>query len=275
MKILQQEVFDETEVFFKFIDGNNLLSSPHVHEFYEIFIVTKGAIMHRIDDSQQRLEEGDMLFIRPNDCHALTGKKEDEIINMAFSASVLEAILCLFQRNEPLLEMCNRAQPAMCRLGKERLQNIKKQCREVQSFYSSKATAAIQYKALLVQLLSLLIASSHLPSNQFPLWLDRLVQKMNNVKAFTRDINEIYSMTDRTPEHIARTFQKYMSTTPTEYILQLRINYAKELLLTTDKPVLDICFEAGFNSPSYFHRCFKQEFGMAPGKFKKMNHVKF
>lgn len=57
--------------------------------------------------------------------------------------------------------------------------------------------------------------------------------------------------------------------TPHELIMDTRINEAVKLLDTTDKSVSDISILVGFNSPSYFSKCFTKEKGVSPYNWRK------
>ena len=48
-----------------------------------------------------------------------------------------------------------------------------------------------------------------------------------------------------------------------------RLNRAYQLLLTTDKSVSEVAYAVGFTAPSYFTKCFKEEYGMVPGDVRK------
>lgn len=48
------------------------------------------------------------------------------------------------------------------------------------------------------------------------------------------------------------------------YIRSIRLQYAKELLINTNKTVSEVAYEVGFNDPSWFSRVFKDEFGFPP-----------
>lgn len=48
------------------------------------------------------------------------------------------------------------------------------------------------------------------------------------------------------------------------YIRSIRLQYAKDLLVNTDKTVSEVAFDVGFNDPSWFSRAFKKEFGFSP-----------
>ncbi|MEZ4953651.1 MAG: ATP-binding protein [Saprospiraceae bacterium] len=52
-------------------------------------------------------------------------------------------------------------------------------------------------------------------------------------------------------------------------IRTVRLERAKELLENTDKTVSEVCYEVGFNNPSYFSTVFKEEFGKAPSEVRK------
>jgi len=52
--------------------------------------------------------------------------------------------------------------------------------------------------------------------------------------------------------------------TPVDIIRLSRLNRSKVLLETTDKNVSEIAYEVGFTAPSYFTKCFKDEFGISP-----------
>ena len=57
--------------------------------------------------------------------------------------------------------------------------------------------------------------------------------------------------------------------TPHELIMEQRLKAAENLLNTTDKSVGDISTLVGFNSPSYFSKCFTKKYGVSPYNWRK------
>jgi signal transduction histidine kinase/ligand-binding sensor domain-containing protein/DNA-binding response OmpR family regulator len=57
--------------------------------------------------------------------------------------------------------------------------------------------------------------------------------------------------------------------TPNEMIQIVRLRKAAELLKDGGYRINEICYMVGFNSPSYFSKCFQQQFGMKPGDYAK------
>ena len=53
---------------------------------------------------------------------------------------------------------------------------------------------------------------------------------------------------------------------PVELVRTVRLQRGRELLQTTDKTVSEVAYEVGFSAPSYFTKCFKDEFGVGPSE---------
>lgn len=63
---------------------------------------------------------------------------------------------------------------------------------------------------------------------------------------------------------LERLFRQYTNTVPTRYYLALRLNRTRELLLQTDKPIIDVAVACGFSSASHFSKCYHDFFGHPP-----------
>ena len=63
---------------------------------------------------------------------------------------------------------------------------------------------------------------------------------------------------------IERLFHKYRDVTPSQYYLSLRLLHAKQLLLNTNRSVIDISIATGFETQSYFTACYRKHFGSSP-----------
>ncbi len=55
---------------------------------------------------------------------------------------------------------------------------------------------------------------------------------------------------------------------PNQLISSIRLNLAKELILSTQDTISEIAFKTGFSNPSYFSKCFKKEFNVNPSDLK-------
>ena len=57
---------------------------------------------------------------------------------------------------------------------------------------------------------------------------------------------------------------------PVELLRTARLNRAYQILLTTDKSVSEVAYAVGFTAPSYFTKCFKEEYGVVPGDVRNI-----
>lgn len=103
---------------------------------------------------------------------------------------------------------------------------------------------------------------------------------------FINKVNEIIlnhkDDSDSSIEHLAaamkisrsslyRKIKSISSLSPNEFIRLCRLRHAAKLLDTGDYRVSEICYLVGFNSPSYFTKCFQQQFNMTPKEYMKRN----
>lgn len=57
--------------------------------------------------------------------------------------------------------------------------------------------------------------------------------------------------------------------TPVDLLKKARLERARLLVEKTDKSISEIAYEVGFTAPSYFNKCFKDEFGVNPGALRE------
>ncbi len=77
-------------------------------------------------------------------------------------------------------------------------------------------------------------------------------------------LNEIASHVALSRRQLERLFQKYLHCAPTRYYMRLRLTHARQLLLQTSMPIVDIAYASGFVSTPHFSKCFREFFGIPP-----------
>jgi AraC family transcriptional regulator len=71
--------------------------------------------------------------------------------------------------------------------------------------------------------------------------------------------------------HFLRQFKVSMGCTPHRYLMQRRMNRARDLLLSSDLPIAEVALECGFVDPSHFALQFRRAFRHAPSEFRRMH----
>ena len=71
-----------------------------------------------------------------------------------------------------------------------------------------------------------------------------------------------------------RCFKRGIGTTPVKYLIDYRLERAKELLCKTNDTVIRVAADVGIDNTSYFVRIFKKMYGMTPGAFREEEGLK-
>lgn len=88
---------------------------------------------------------------------------------------------------------------------------------------------------------------------------------------YQSDITNKYlaSIIGKSESQTIRTFKKAFMKTPYEYVIEKRLEAAKQMLGSTGLSVRDIAYALGFSNEHYFSSCFKAHEGMTPLQYKK------
>ncbi|MBR1696100.1 MAG: helix-turn-helix transcriptional regulator, partial [Selenomonas sp.] len=70
------------------------------------------------------------------------------------------------------------------------------------------------------------------------------------------------------PYYMSHIFKECTGGSPMQYITQLRITEAQNLLLSTKQSITDIAMQCGYNNSNYFQSVFSRLVGMPPGKYR-------
>ncbi len=71
------------------------------------------------------------------------------------------------------------------------------------------------------------------------------------------------------PYYLIRLFRRAYKKTPHQYLIQLRISRAKELLSTSDRTITEICADVGFESLGSFSALFSKTVGISPSAYRR------
>ncbi|WP_213650504.1 response regulator [Paenibacillus sp. J23TS9] len=74
------------------------------------------------------------------------------------------------------------------------------------------------------------------------------------------------------PSYFSVLFKEQMQMTFIEYVTRMRVQKAKELLLQTRLPVVEIAERVGYQTTKYFNKVFKEYEGHSPGLYRKNNY---
>jgi transcriptional regulator GlxA family with amidase domain len=100
--------------------------------------------------------------------------------------------------------------------------------------------------------------------------LIRVAQLMEENIEKPLSLEKIAKATGLSRRQIERLFKRDLNCVPKRYYLEMRLRRARELLLQTAMPIMDITAACGFQSPPHFSKCYRTQFGYPPSAERKI-----
>ena len=101
--------------------------------------------------------------------------------------------------------------------------------------------------------------------------IEKMCRLMQNGTSKKYHINDLAEELGYSKDYLIKKFKSSMNITPHQYMINLKVNKAKSLLMASEMPLSKITFECGFDDPSTFHRNFLKETGVTPYQFRLQN----
>ncbi len=99
-------------------------------------------------------------------------------------------------------------------------------------------------------------------------------QQLLNVLAFAHDcmqmdigLVELANLVHLSPYHFGRLFKQTIGLSPYQYLLQLRIEFAKKLIVERTGPLGDIAYQLNFSDQAHFSNAFRKATGISPRQY--------
>ena len=258
---------------YRFLDNNTLLTEAHSHNYFEYFIITSGSIFHEVNNRTTELKTGDMVFIRPKDCHKyrVNPSENCNIINVSFRTVYFDSIMKYFD-NPLLTEMLEVSDPPIIALSPSRMSALKKK-HLLLNLSSDKNGLIALLKSLLCDVFAYFIIEYERQSQaSSEKWLQSVLLQMNTPENIEEGLPALIRCSGFSHGHLCRIMKKEFGITPSKYITDLRLQYAANLLASTDYDILSISVQLGFSSLSHFITIFKKKYGVSPSKYRSAHN---
>ena len=110
----------------------------------------------------------------------------------------------------------------------------------------------------------------HAPALEQQRVVERVLAAMRQNLAGPLPLHALADLACLSPFHFARLFQRTTGVSPGAFLAALRLEEAKRLLLTTDLPVIDICFAVGYQGLGTFTARFTRLVGVPPTRLRRL-----
>ena len=112
---------------------------------------------------------------------------------------------------------------------------------------------------------------SVLKESKSPAWLKTALEYIHENFSSNLTLNEIAVIADIHPVHLARVFKKIYRCTMADYIRELRIKSASQMLLKSNLSLAQVAVENGFTDQSHFTVAFRRATSMTPRVYRNVS----
>jgi AraC-like DNA-binding protein len=243
------------------------MPSAHHHNTYELYILEQGYHSILINDSIHHITNYDVALFKPNIFHKSLQKQDcartciyftDRFLRLHFTDYSMKTLLSCFEKE-------------VISLNKEIFPKLKKLMLLLENETVSDANNHIFI--FLADILNILNdnknskRAEHLPvaHKNFAPVLSYINQNYNKITS----LEEIASQFYISKFYLCRLFKETTGLTLIQYLNNIKLQNACNMLINTDLSVSHIGTACGFNSTMYFCKTFKQALSVTPSEFRK------
>ncbi|NOS90598.1 MAG: AraC family transcriptional regulator [Cyclobacteriaceae bacterium] len=250
----------------------------HYHPEYELTLITQGNGKRLVGDSYQNYEVGDLVLLGPDLPHTWVSnpskkKKNVSAVVIQFSQKFIQSFLHFneFKEVSNLLASASRGLAFSSReLANEIIQLPKKSGVE-------KLTALFLILQKLAQQKPKKLASDYFRAvrgTENEKRINIICQYVQRHTAEKIVLDKVAALVHLSRSAFCKFFKRATGKTLSEYVNDIRIGNACELLIESDRPINEIAYQTGFESLTYFNRIFIKKKRLTPRKFREEIRVR-
>lgn len=257
----------------------NFETNWHKHEEFELILISEGHGTAMIGDYIGEYKAGDVYFLASNLPHWF--KKQHQKITG--SAIVIHFKKDLFGIEFLGLPELKQIHQLLIRNDGIQLQSgLKKEMAE--AIVNMESQNGFQRISLLLHCLQKISSSRHFNTltrnfasnnNNINPVIEKIIDFSFNRYLTPITLKEVATVADMSIPTFCRFFKKNIKKTYFDFLQDLRISHACKLLTNSNKPVMEIGYESGYNSWAHFSKQFKQVKKMPPSRYRKESELGF
>lgn len=231
---------------------------------YQLLYIAAGKAYFTFNGKEEMVPAGHMVLYRPKEMqkYVYYGKDQTEVYWVHFTGRDVKMILRQYGIPEKEHVFYTGNSPAFHRIFREMIQELQIARPHFQEML------AMQLRELFI-----LISRQNVPGKKINLYTMAEMEQATHY--FSEHFNDAISIEDyAASRHMSacwfiRSFKQYNGITPMQYVLNIRIANAQNLLLTTSNNITEIAAIVGYDNPLYFSRLFKKQTGVSPSEYRK------
>lgn len=250
----------------RYCDNDN---GPHWHDFYEAELYLEGHGRANINGSEHVLAPNTLCFLTPSDFHAFCPEPGERflLINFSFTPEcVEEAVISEF------MALCRCFFASLDEKTANRLATLMRSTAEAceRGGHLSKRYVQNLTSCVLIELLQLQKPADEMRTFQrLPFSVQRALYFVETHFKEPVTLADTARFAGCSPNYLSKMIHESVGRGFKAYLVELRLRYARRMLLMTEESVTEVAYLCGFNSLSHFLHAFKAQNGISPLQFRK------
>ncbi len=232
-------------------DMGNVLK-PHSHHCYELSYIQSGSGHMTIDGETHFLDTDSFILIKPNAIHSFQGNKSCRLMYIGFFYDNSYGIL-----NRIFYGKATEISKIMMQLDQE--------LKQVPNNYED---LAHEYQKLIIFTL-LRMQHQLFPTDKNATVFHNIISEIKNNFTEPIDTKSLFDAAGYSYHHFRHIFKRSFGMTLNQYIMELRLQYAMQLLRNTNMSIKEISGKSGFKSAATLTDNMKKIYGLMPSDYQK------
>ena len=245
---------------------NDHSTTLHYHNYYEIFLITRGRAMHRLNGGEIALRRNTLHLIRPTDVHQFIATRGECCTHMNLLVLPERLASLCGALNIPLEAICSGT-PLSTVLSDAETAFFLDRAEQINLCGKHVDDASRLILEMLAHALGLLYRHRPHPSGAED-WFTELLQILRSPESLTLRASDVYALCPCSAPVLIRSFREAKGCTVVEYLTRVKMDYAQSFLRSTNFPVHEIATRLGYNSVSHFCHIFKEHAGKTPQEYR-------
>ncbi|MFV0504716.1 MAG: AraC family transcriptional regulator [Lachnospirales bacterium] len=260
---MEKAFYEILENSYQIWHGSTMNFESHLHRQVEIIYILDGELEFELNWNKYSIKKGELAIFFPNQIHSYHSSAKNQYIMLIFDVYTNGSYGNYFTRYEcktPLLKKDTVHNDVIYSL--KALIDVKR-----------KNTAIVNaYFALILGRIFPVLSLNKIDTPEFSeVSQDSTYGVIHYISLHYTDeitLEDIAESLNLSKYTVSRILNEKIKSSFNSYINLLRVNYSKDLLKFSNKSILDIAMDSGFNSQRTFNRAFKNIIGESPREFR-------
>ncbi len=272
------------------VKNQKTLGHRHRHDFHELTVVLDGVGTYEYQERTYSIKPGDTFITLPGELHHYRNQQNLSLMNFIWYPEQLpvtpeklsdipgyRTFFSLEPQSRSLFKFEHRLS-----LSPEQIYALQTYFRRIETELHHRSDGTPTYVGLIFAELLISVSRFYNEKQKHGKSTNNELQKLDEVLNFLHDniagkvtLAQAAKVFGSSESTFFRIFKRIMMESFSDYLLNLRLQHARNMLLTSNKTLSEISMECGFCDSNYLCFRFRKKFGQSPHQFRMKNNAFF